>query len=316
MVGSVPSANPGEWITAQGCWIQDRQYGQQFKAELLTSTAPTTREGIEKYWGSGMVKGIGPVYAKKLVEQFGEKIFDIIETCSARLEEIDGIGPKRRTRIKEAWAEQKVIREIMVFLHSQGVGTSRAVRIYKTYGEQAVETVRSNPYSLARDIQGIGFKTADQIARNVGIPVDSLLRASAGLNHVLLEATSQGHCALPVEYLKEEAGKLLLVDEKIVTEALEQTLAAKDLVRESINNQELIFMPHLKRAEENVAARVRNLCSGSSNYPAIDFEKAVLFVEKRTGKQLAPSQRQALQQTLASRVLILTEVQGWAKRRW
>jgi exodeoxyribonuclease V alpha subunit len=168
VVGSLASVTAGEWITAQGRWIQDKQYGQQFKAELLTSTAPTTHEGIEKYLGSGMVKGIGPVYAKKLVGEFGEKILDIIETCSARLEEIDGIGPKRRKRIKEAWAEQKVIREIMVFLHSHGVSTSRAVRIYKTYGQEAVEKVRSNPYTLAKDIHGIGFKTADQIVRIPG----------------------------------------------------------------------------------------------------------------------------------------------------
>jgi exodeoxyribonuclease V alpha subunit len=163
---------------------------------MLNSTAPTTKEGIEKYLGSGMVKGIGPVYAKKLVEKFGEKIFDVIEQESARLEDIDGIGPKRRTRIKEAWAEQKVIRKIMVFLHSNGVSTSRAVRIYKTYGEGAIEKVQLDPYCLAKDIHGIGFKTADQIAQKIGIPHDSIMRACAGLSHVLLEATGNGHCAL------------------------------------------------------------------------------------------------------------------------
>lgn len=313
VVGSLPSANPGEWIMAQGRWIQDRQYGQQFKAELLTSTAPTTPEGIEKYLGSGMVKGIGPVYAKKLVGKFGEQIFHTIETCSARLEEVDGIGPKRRKRIKEAWREQKVIRSIMVFLHSQGVSTSRSVRIYKTYGEEAVEKVRSNPYSLAKDIHGIGFKTADQIAQKVGIPFDSLIRACAGLNHVLIEATNQGHCALPVEFLKEEARKLLLVDEKIVSEALERTLANQDLVRETIAGQELIFLPHQKRAEEGIAARIKKLSTAPSHYPLIDFEKAVTWCEQRTGKQLAPSQREALQQALTSRVLILTGGPGVGK---
>ena len=160
VIGSLPSVSPGEWVTAEGRWVQDREFGQQFRAEMLSSTAPNTREGIEKYLGSGMVKGIGPVYAKKLVEKFGEQIFDVIEAQSAKLEEIDGIGPKRRKRIKDAWAEQKVIRTIMVFLHSNGVSTSRAVRIYKTYGETAVETVQNNPYTLAKDIHGIGFKTA------------------------------------------------------------------------------------------------------------------------------------------------------------
>ena len=173
VIGSLASVSPGEWVTAQGRWVQDREFGQQLKAEMLTSTAPTTSEGIEKYLGSGMVKGIGPVYAKKMVDRFGEKIFDIIDKESARLEDVDGIGPKRRKRIKEAWAEQKVIRQIMVFLHSNGVSTSRAVRIYKTYGDEAIEKVQANPYTLAKDIHGIGFKTADQIAQKAGIPVDS-----------------------------------------------------------------------------------------------------------------------------------------------
>ncbi len=209
VVGSLPSVSPGEWVTAEGHWVQDREFGLQFRAEMLNATAPTTKEGIEKYLGSGMVKGIGPVYAKKLVEKFSEKIFDIIENESARLEDVDGIGPKRRKRIKDAWAEQKVIRQIMVFLHSNGVSTSRAVRIFKTYGQDAIEKVRGNPYSLAKDIHGIGFKTADQIAQKIGIPVDSLIRACAGLSHVLMEATGEGHCALPVELLRDEAVKLL-----------------------------------------------------------------------------------------------------------
>jgi len=237
VVGSLPSVSAGEWLTAQGHWVQDREFGLQFRAEMLASTAPTTKEGIEKYLGSGMVKGIGPIYAKKLVEKFGEKIFDIIETESARLENVDGIGPKRRKKIKEAWAEQKVIRNIMVFLHSNGVSTSRATRIFKTYGEDAIEKVRSDPYRLAKDIHGIGFKTADQIAQKIGIPVDSLLRACAGLSHVLIEAMGDGHCALPLDLLKEEAAKLLLVENKIVTDALERTLASNDLVKETITGR-------------------------------------------------------------------------------
>ena len=155
VVGSLPSVSPGEWLTAQGRWVQDREFGLQFKAEMLNSTAPTTKEGIEKYLGSGMVKGIGPINAKKLVATFGERIFDIIEQESARLEDVDGIGPKRRKRIKDAWAEQKVIRNIMVFLHSNGVSTSKAVRIYKNYGEGAIEKVQGDPYCLAKDIHGI-----------------------------------------------------------------------------------------------------------------------------------------------------------------
>jgi exodeoxyribonuclease V alpha subunit len=313
VVGPLPSVSAGEWLTAEGRWVQDREFGQQFRAEMLTSTAPTTREGIEKYLGSGMVKGIGPVYAKKLVEKFAEQIFDVIETQSARLEEIEGIGPKRRTRIKAAWAEQKVIRNIMVFLHSNGVSTSRAVRIYKTYGENAVETVRNNPYALAKDIHGIGFKTADQIAQKIGVPHDSLIRACAGLSHALLEATGNGHCALPLELLLDEAGKLLLVDEKITGAALAKTLSDGDLVQERINDQELVFLPSLKRAEEGIARRIKNLCALPPVYPPIDFAKAVEWCQGKTGKELAPSQRMALQQALSSRMLVITGGPGVGK---
>ena len=313
VLGSLPSVSAGEWVTAEGRWVQDREFGLQFRAEMLNSTAPTTKEGIEKYLGSGMVKGIGPVYAKKLVAKFGEQIFEVIETASARLEELEGIGPKRRKRIKDAWAEQKVIRQIMVFLHSNGVSTSRAVRIYKTYGENAIEKVQANPYALAKDIHGIGFKTADQIAQKIGIPVDSLIRACAGLSHVLMEATGEGHCALPVELLKDEAGKLLLVDGKIVTEALERTLASKDLVKETIKGQELIFLPHLKRAEEIIAGRVRSLAGSPSAFPAIDFDKAVVWCQEKISKELAPSQRNALKLALSSRALVITGGPGVGK---
>lgn len=313
VVGNLPSVSAGEWLTAEGHWVQDREFGQQFRGVMLSSTAPTTKEGIEKYLGSGMVKGIGPIYAKKLVDRFGEKIFDIIETQSARLEELDGIGPKRRKRIKDAWAEQKVIRQIMVFLHSNGVSTSRAVRIYKTYGEDAIEKVRSDPYRLAKDIHGIGFKTADQIAQKIGIPVDSLIRACAGLSHVLIEATGEGHCALPVELLKDEAGKLLLVDDKIVSEALARTLASDDLIVEKIHGQELVFLPHLKRAEEITAARIQSLCASPSTFPVIDFEKAVAWCQEKTRKELAPSQRDALKLALTSRALVITGGPGVGK---
>jgi exodeoxyribonuclease V alpha subunit len=313
VVGSLPSVSAGEWVTAEGRWVQDREFGRQFRATLLSSAAPTTKEGIEKYLGSGMVKGIGPVYAKKLVQKFGERIFDIIEQESGRLLDVEGIGPKRRLQIKEAWGEQKVIRNIMVFLHSNGVSTSRAVRIYKTYGENAIAEVQADPYALARDIPGIGFKTADQVAQKIGIPHDSIMRATAGLRHILLEATGQGHCALPVESLKDEAGKLLLVEENIVSEALEQALTRKELVWEKIDDEPLIFMPALQEAEQGIASRIAALCAAPSANPRIDFEKAVEWCQRKTGKELAPSQRQALQQALTRRMLILTGGPGVGK---
>ena len=313
VLGSLPSVSAGEWLTAEGRWERDREFGLQFRADLLKSAAPTTREGIEKYLGSGMVKGIGPVYAKKLVEKFGEKIFDIIENESGRLQDIDGIGPERRRRIKEAWAEQKVIREIMVFLHSNGVSTSRAVRIYKVYGENAIEKVRANPYLLSQDIHGIGFKTADQIAQKMGIPHDSILRACAGLDHVLLEATNQGHCALPVELLKDETEKLLTVGPELVETALQRTISQKTLVREMIAGEDLVFLPRLKRSEEVIAVRIRMLCEGSAAYPPINVKKAIEWCQEKTGKALAPTQREALMRALTSRVMVITGGPGVGK---
>jgi exodeoxyribonuclease V alpha subunit len=164
LVGHAAMISAGEFVQASGAWTNDRTHGVQFRAAFLKATAPTTVEGIEKYLGSGMIRGIGPVYAKKLVRAFGEAVFDIIEQVPGRLREVTGIGPKRAERIIAGWAEQKIIREIMLFLHSNGVGTSRAVRIYKTYGADAIKLISENPYRLARDIRGIGFLTADQIA--------------------------------------------------------------------------------------------------------------------------------------------------------
>jgi exodeoxyribonuclease V alpha subunit len=313
VVGSLPAANPGEWLTAQGHWVQDREFGSQFRAETLKSSAPNTREGIEKYLGSGMVKGIGPVYAKKLVERFGEKIFDVIDQESARLEDLEGIGPTRRRRIKEAWAEQKAVREIMVFLHSNGVSTSRAVRIYKVYGENAIDAVRTDPYRLARDIPGIGFKTADQIAQKIGIAHDSIVRAVAGLSHVLLEATNNGHCALPMEILLDEAGKLLLVEPRVIGAALEKSLSDQQLVREHIAGENLLFLPALRRAEETVAVRLRLLNQGVPSFPKIDLEKAIAWVQQKTGKELATSQREALKLALTNKVLVITGGPGVGK---
>ncbi|MGB7464210.1 MAG: helix-hairpin-helix domain-containing protein, partial [Candidatus Acidiferrum sp.] len=168
VVGSLPSVTAGEWLVADGWWVRDKEHGLQFKATTLKTVPPTTAEGIERYLGSGLVKGIGPILAKKLVGHFGADVLAIIESRPSELQSVGGIGPKRRERIAQAWQEAKQIREIMLFLHSHGVSTSRAVRIFKTYGEQAIENVRSNPYALAKDIYGIGFATADQIAQKVG----------------------------------------------------------------------------------------------------------------------------------------------------
>ncbi len=188
LVGHAAVISAGEWVTASGEWVNDRTHGQQFKARFLKTSEPTSLDGIEKYLGSGMIRGVGPIYAKKLVRAFGEKVFDTIEVEPERLREVTGIGPVRAGRITAAWAEQKIVREIMVFLHSNGVGTARAVRIYKTYGADAVQVMSENPYRLARDIRGIGFKTADAIAMKLGIDKTAMIRVRAGISYALTEA--------------------------------------------------------------------------------------------------------------------------------
>jgi len=313
VVGRTPAVSPGQWITASGQWVNDRSHGRQFEASYIKASAPESDSGIEKYLGSGAIPGIGPVYARKLVQKFGEEIFEIIEEHPACLEAVEGIGPGRRRRITQAWSDQKAIRGIMLFLHSHGVGTRRAARIYRTYGSNAVAQVRENPYRLSQDITGIGFKTADQIAANVGISRDSPLRARAGLNHVLLEATQAGHCALPASQLHQEAVKILEIPEAIVEEALSWMIAQGQLLRESLEGEDLIFLPHLAGAERVIAARIGQLACGRADYPPIDLEKAIAWCQQRSGKILADSQREALVQALRHRVLVITGGPGVGK---
>ena len=313
VLGPLPAVSAGEWLTAEGSWIRDQEHGLQFKATVMQTVPPTTVEGVERYLASGFVKGIGPVLARKLVERFGAEVLDVIETQPPALESVDGIGPRRRERIAQAWKEGKQVRQIMLFLHGHGVSTSRAVRIYKTYGEHAISIVRENPYLLAKDIYGIGFQTADQIATRVGIARDSLPRVRAGIDHVLLEATSDGHCALPIDALRRAALQLLAVPEKGIDEALTQMLVSGALLQEEIDGGPLIFLPHLRRAEVGVAARVHRLTTAASSFPAIDLDKAVIWCQQQTGKKLAPSQIAALKTVFSNRVALLTGGPGVEK---
>ena len=313
VLGSLPAVSAGEWLTAKGWWVRDKEHGLQFKATALKATPPTTSEGVERYLAGGFVKGVGPVLAKKLVEHFGAEVLGVISDNPADLESVDGIGPKRRERIATAWQEGIQIREIMLFLHSHGVSTGRAVRIFKTYGNLAIQTVQENPYTLAKEIHGIGFATADQIAQSVGIPKDSQNRARAGIDHVLLGATSEGHCALPLEKLKAAAVKLLEVPVETIEQALSHMLTGGFLLLEEIDGEPLVFLPHLRKAEDGIATKIKRLAGAGVTYPKIDFEKAVTWVEKQTGKTLAPSQREALKAVLTSRVSIITGGPGVGK---
>src|SRR6201996_8193031 len=236
LVGHAAMISAGEWITASGEWINDRTHGQQFRARFLRSSAPTSVEGIQTYLASGMIRGIGPIYAKKMVRAFGEQVFDIIEATPERMREVEGIGPIRAQRITAAWAEQKVVREIMVFLHSHGVGTARAVRIYKTYGADAVRVMTDNPYRLARDIRGIVFKTADAIAIRLGIEKTAMIRIRPGISYALVEAMDDGHCGLPTEELARLAVALLAVPHELVLPALALELAEGTVIADTVGD--------------------------------------------------------------------------------
>src|SRR5437660_6920840 len=253
VIGHAAMISAGEFVQASGAWINDRTHGVQFRASFLKATTPTTIEGIEKYLGSGMIRGIGPVYAKKLVRAFGHAVFDVIEQEPPRLREVTGIGPKRAERIIAGWAEQKVIREIMLFLHSNGVGTSRAVRIYKTYRADAVRLISENPYRLARDIRGIGFRTVDQIAAKLGIEKTALIRVRAGISFALAEAMDDGHCGLPAEELVPLTQKLLEVEGELIATALNLELQDGTVIADDLDDRRCVFLAGLYRAEREIA---------------------------------------------------------------
>ncbi len=313
VVGHAASIAAGEWVQMSGSWVNDRTHGPQFKAAFLKASAPTTLEGIEKYLGSGMIRGIGPVYAQKLVRAFGAAVFELIEQAPARLHEVAGIGPKRAARIIAGWAAQKVIREIMLFLHAHGVGTSRAVRIFKTYGQDAVEIISENPYRLARDIRGIGFLTADKVAEKLGIAKTAMIRVRAGVSYALAEAMGEGHCGLPRDELADATAKLIEVPNELIDTALALELEAGTVVADTVDGRPCVFLAALYHAEQVIAERLRVLASGPPCWPGIDVAKAIPWVQRRTGLALADSQKQALGLAVACKVLVITGGPGVGK---
>ncbi len=313
IVGRAASVAPGEWLTANGSWENDRKYGRQFRARFMRLSPPTTADGIERYFASGMVRGIGQVYARKLVRAFGDRLFDIIEAEPERLRDVAGIGPKRVDRIIEAWAEQKVVREIMVFLHSHGIGTTRAVRIYKTYGNDALQVMSENPYRLAYDIRGIGFTTADTIAMKLGIRPDAMVRLRAGVNYGLSEAAGEGHCGLPLDELVSITVHLLECPEPLVREALDLELAEGTVVLDRVGESDCVFPAGLHHAETGIARMLVALLRHPPPWPAIDAGKAIPWVEGRIGIELAASQKEAVRAALTAKVMVITGGPGVGK---
>jgi exodeoxyribonuclease V alpha subunit len=325
VVGSLLGAQVGESLRMEGRWGSHPQYGRQFTVENYTTVLPATVQGIRRYLGSGLVKGIGPVFADRITQHFGLDTLKIIEEEPKRLIEVPGLGPKRTKRIADAWEEQKAIKEVMLFLQTVEVSTSIAVRIYKKYGDASISVVKNEPYRLAADVWGIGFLTADRIAQSVGIPHDSPERVKAGLQYALSQSTDQGHCYLPEEQLIADAVKLLQVDTGLVIDCLAELAADEEgVVREQIPAPDgggetvtAVYLVPFHRAEVSLAAQLRRLLNtGEDRLPAfqdVAWDKALSWLADRTGAELAPEQEAAVRLALTRKVAVLTGGPGCGK---
>ncbi|MGY1451839.1 SF1B family DNA helicase RecD2 [Streptomyces sp. SS8] len=325
VVGSLLGAQVGESLRMEGRWGSHPQYGRQFTVENYTTVLPATVQGIRRYLGSGLIKGIGPRIAERIVDHFGLETLEVIENEPERLIEVPGLGPKRTKLIGAAWEEQKAIKEVMVFLQGVGVSTSIAVRIYKKYGDASISVVRNQPYRLAADVWGIGFLTADRIAQAVGIPHDSPDRVKAGLQYALSQSADQGHCYLPEERLIADTVKLLQVDTGLVIDCLGELAGEEEgVVREQVPDPEhpgqrvsAVYLVPFHRAELSLSAQLlRLLRTEEDRIPAfrdVDWEAALSWLAKRTGAELAPEQRDAVRLALTQKVAVLTGGPGCGK---
>ncbi|QMU75453.1 ATP-dependent RecD-like DNA helicase [Streptacidiphilus sp. PB12-B1b] len=329
VVGALLGAQPGESLRLQGRWGSHPQYGKQFTVENYTTVLPATVQGIRRYLGSGLIKGIGPRLAERIVDHFGTETLDVIERQPERLIEVPKLGPKRTGLIAAAWEEQKAIKEVMIFLQSVGVSTSLAVRIYKNYGDASIAVVRNEPYKLAADVWGIGFLTADRIAQAVGIPHDSPQRVKAGLQYALSQSADQGHCFLPEERLISDAVKLLAVDVGLVIECLAELIAEEGVVREELPAEHAVpgdpagerlsavYLVPFHRAEQSLAGQLLRLLRAPEDrlgsFAGVDWERALGWLRGQTGADLAPEQEQSVRLALTERVAVLTGGPGCGK---
>jgi len=328
VVGPLLGAQPGERLRLSGRWTSHPQYGRQFEVQSYETVLPATVQGIRRYLGSGLIKGIGPKMAERIVDHFGEGALQVIEEKPGRLVEVPGLGPKRTEMITAAWEEQQAIKEVMVFLQGVGVSTSLGVRIYKTYRDEAINVVRREPYRLAADVWGIGFKTADQIAQRLGIPHDSPERVKAGVQFALSEASDDGHCYLPEAKLLERATGLLGVDADLAGRCLEDLVAEEGVAAEPLpatagsadgpaGTVRAVYLVPFHRAEAALAGGLLRLLAAPSDrlagFRAVDWPVALDWLGRTTGVTLAPEQEAAVRLALTQRVAVLTGGPGCGK---
>jgi exodeoxyribonuclease V alpha subunit len=310
IVGSLPSVHVGAVVSLKGEWKMDSKYGRQFIVSSYQEKLPATAAGIEKYLGSGLIKGIGPVNAKRIVKAFKEDTLRIIEEDIDRLLEVEGIGPKRIEMIKKAWEEQKEVKNIMIFLQSHGVSTSYGVKIYKTYGDESIKVVQENPYRLADDIWGIGFKTADSIARNLGYDNNSYARIRSGIMYVLNQLSNEGHCFAYKEQLIEEAGRLLEVEAELIEEAIGKMLEEGSLIAD---RDEALYLPVFYHSETGAARRIKRIVETDSIFIHNDVEKMVAIIEKQNRVRYDEAQREAIKKAGSRKFTVLTGGPGTGK---
>ncbi len=313
VVGHLGLIAEGERLLAEGDWREDRQHGRQFVATLLKPLPMEGRAQIETFLASGAVKGVGASTARQMLQHFGDNVLEILDEKPERLRELPGIGKKRAQIIGESWAAQRSSRELMIFLADSGIGVARAARIRKQFGADAVRIIKQNPYRLVREIRGIGFATADALALKLGLSRDALERIRAGLSHALFEASAQGHCGLPADDLVDSCAKLLGIGTERISEAITLELEAKRLVRDALGTREAVFLPRLYHAERDIGRTLQRLAKGKPPWPAVDLEKALGWVERKTNVRLAPSQRAAVELMLRSKVCVIPGGPGVGK---
>ena len=317
IVGTLTSVQVGETLYCKGFWKNDVNYGFQFEVREYEVERPNSEQGIKKYLSSGLIKGIGPAFAERIVEYYSLNTLEVIDENPDALLEVDGIGAKRLERIKDCWEEQKAIREVMVFLQNFGVSPTYAKKVFKTYGEASIETVKENPYQLARDIWGIGFKTADHTARKMGIPVGAAIRIDSGVEYVLSELSNEGHTCYPMDKFLEAAQKLLLVDANLIDARLEDILAADRIVIQSLEIDEqpvaCIWLKLFFLCEKGIFKEWKRLHEGTSPLREIDLNKALYWAQKKLNIELAPKQQVAVSQSFIEKTHIITGGPGTGK---
>lgn len=312
-VGSFPFLSIGERVRLTGEWVRHPEYGRQLKMETYVTVAPSTLTGMENYLASGLIKGVGPSTARKLIEHFGLDVLDVIQFSPSRLTEVEGIGETRAALIASSFAEQREIREVMLFLQAYRISTAMAFKIYKSYGSDTIGLIKQNPYRLAEDIEGIGFRTADAIAARLGIDPNSMDRAAAGIRYVLAQAASDGHTYLPKAELVDKAARLLLVDKALVENALVQLAVNQAVVMEDPGDGVLVYLAPLYRAEANTARLLSSLAAAGTSVRFGDIDKEIREFERRHHIELADRQKEAVIQVMENGIVVITGGPGTGK---